>query len=296
MIHVIARVGLYIGLIAQGCLVGNALAITLDKPQTQEQSIDFSVKKQNAIYAERVIPGYIERQLQQILHSADAFSPYTEPGQYSSRPTAPVEEWRDWRHANPPDQKERRVRYYENSPPSDYGESYNDAASITVEETLRLYMNGVGGEPAQGQRGAPRQGGSLELMKHLLNLTLNEEQTEQLLAITEPWQDESGTRHFSIFGMGDFVMESTPASTHAAGHAAPGVAYQMARTHQQPAATGQGGQTHSAAAPLTLKEYLYKFIEDTIGWPMLYLLAAAISLLVLAISIFRFITTFSIGR
>ncbi len=296
MMHTIARVGLYIGVIAQGCLVGSALAITLDTPPTQSQPIDFKTEKQDTPSADRKVPDYLERQLLQRLHPADTFPPHTEPGQYSSRPTTPMEEWRNWQRTNRPDQKEPRVQYRENSPPSDYGEHYNDTTSITVEDTLRLYLNSTGGKPAQGQRGAPHQGGSLDLMKHLLKLTLNKEQAEQLLAITEPWQDESGTRHFSIFGMGDFVIESTPASTHATGHAASGAVYQMARTHQQPAATAQSRPPHSGVAPLTLKERLYEFIEETIGWPMLYLLIIAAALLMLAISIFKFITTFSIGR
>ena len=288
----IARAGLYFGVIAQSCLLGSALAITLDALPVQNQYIDSVPEKQNTPYAERIIPDYIERRLLRAPRPTDTRPPHTELEPYSSRPGSPVEEWSGWQSADRLDQKRNGILYHESSPTGDYEGTYSNTTSITVEDALRLFINGAGGEPAQDQRG--NQGGSLGLVKHLLKLSLDEGQAEQLLAITEPWQDESGVRHFSVFGVGDFVVENIFSHNYGNHHASPGAVYQTARAPQQPAVASQGQRPPPPATEsLTLRERLYAFIDDTIGWPMLYLLITAATLLALTISVFRFINTFS---
>ncbi len=304
MIRAMARTGLCIGALLYSSLIGSALAITLEALPPEGPPAGFAAEPGGHLYTAPAIPGYIDPQLlQPPLPSADA--PLTPPllGRHGDHPIAPTEAGTDPQQTGPAGwaaggalHRERDLLL------AGHETDAGDTTSITVEDALRLFINDAAGGPSQGPdrgpSGLPYQGDSLGLVRQLLELSLSEAQAAQLLAITEPWQDASGTRHFSIFGLGDFVIESTPANHHATPGGTGNSAYPYPATGLRPTAveTARESQGASTAAPLTLKEHLYQFIEDTIGWPMLYLLITAAALLLLAQSIFRVIHHFSLQR
>ncbi len=230
MMHTVAKIGLYIGLIVQSCLVNTALATPLDISPLQKQHIDLLPTKQSTSYTETLVSDYIDRELLRASNSADTLPSNIPFEQHSNRPANPIGEWRSWQSTNQLDQHDDAAPYNEHLY-SNYEDTYSNTASITLENALQLYVNSAGDELNQSQR--DRQGNrsypgdSLGLVKNLLKLTLNQEQAEQLLSITEPWQDDSGTRHFSLFGMGDFVMENTPVNHYDNGHTSPETTYQI---------------------------------------------------------------------
>jgi len=290
MMHTVAKIGLYIGLIVQSCLISTALATPLDISPQQTQHIDLLSTKQGTLYTERLVPDYVDRALLRTANSADTLLSHIPFERHSNKAANPMDKWRSWQGTNQLNQGNDEAPYYDEYPHRNYEDTYSDTASITVKSALQLYVNSAGDKLNQDsmahQGSSSYPGDSLGLVKKLLKLTLDEEQAEQLLSITEPWQDDSGIRHFSLFGIGDFVMENTPVYNNANGHIPPKTTYRIERYYEQAAATNRGRQA-SKIEHLTLKERLYELIDDTIGWPMLYLLIIVTGIWLLTVSIFK---------
>ncbi len=265
-----AKIWIYIGLIVQSCSISTVLALSLDSDPTQQQHINPAFKIQNSPYTETGVSSYIKRGRLQTSNSADNLLPHIPFNPHSNQPATPIDEWRSWQNTNQVNQGDHEALYSTIDPHSEYEEVYSDSRSTTLGDTLQLYANETASGPRQSRRGQqgnrPYQGDSSSLIKTLLKTSLDEGQIELLLSITEPWQDASGTRRFSLFGIGDFAIGDGSQSSYNTGYAAHKPTYHREQNHHPPAVSNPYREPPKAAQ-IPLKEQLYEWIDNTIGWP-----------------------------
>ncbi|MCP3662562.1 MAG: hypothetical protein GY696_08725 [Gammaproteobacteria bacterium] len=185
------------------------------------------------------------------------------------------------------------IEEFEQTGYDDYWDTFN-GSSVIVGDVLRLYVNTGGGGGSGRQSGDRIEGSggqrhnrkSPGLIRDILNISFKNEHAGMLISVLEPWQDRSGRKHFSVLGIGDFVMEHSSVGDAGAGRELPYAGMEAQRYGREAVERSQS-RNGMVVEQLTLTGLLLKFVSGIIGWPLLFSILAVLLLFKLIRYTFR---------